>query len=227
MSRNRKKNDDHSQLTAMDDTSATATTSSVGKLQKISSLPEATSDDEYAQDMKLTEAEQLRVIEESGILDRIPLIKPSQLRQATQKPLLEFSAEELNPSQTKVVESQEKGGDGLPPWVDEMFDTILWTIPFNTVFVCLDVAIHAQYGQPVTFKTEIDRLKNIVPCSLILIYYTLHHSNTIFSHLLLFCLSTFCSLWIYSVIRMRLSHAILSLALIGLWCWIMRLSLMV
>merc|ERR1712154_448611 len=95
------------------------------------------------------------------------------------------------------------GVDTLPVWVDRAFDTFLWSVPFMTVFVCLDVAIHAQYGQPLTVSSELTRVVNVYPSSLFLIHYSLHYSEQVLANLLLFCLSTIGgSYMVYSMNRL-------------------------
>ncbi|KAA1078908.1 hypothetical protein PGTUg99_019632 [Puccinia graminis f. sp. tritici] len=151
-----------------------------------------------------------------------------------------------NPSRDRPSINDQQ--DSLPLWVDRAFDTFLWSIPFMTVFVCLDVAIHAQYGQPVTIRSELGRMANVYPSALFLIHYSLHYHEQVLANLLLFGLSTvggsymvyimnrlsyllvmrrvppLGALWIYAVVRMHLSHAVLSLILVALWAWIMNLS---
>lgn len=126
-----------------------------------------------------------------------------------------------------------------------------WWHPSLCVLINRDVAIHSQYGQEVTFKTELKRLANVGPSLLLLIHFTLHHSSHLFTRLTLFSLSAIGgsymvyamnkysyllvmkrtpalgTLWVYSVIRMELADAVISLCMVAVWCWFMRLSLMV
>lgn len=201
--------------------------------------------------------DQLRIIEQSGILDRIPLQRASDHQVdrtlPNRKPLLEFSSHELDPlsQPSSSLPPDDDRQDTLPLWVDRAFDTFLWSIPFNTVFICLDVAIHAQYGQPVSFLSELGRLKHVYPSSVFVIHYSVHHSEELVAKLLLFSLSTIGgsymvyvmnrlsyllvmkrvpplgALWIFAVVRMHLSHAVVSLLLVALWCWVMDLSIYV
>ncbi|KAG0147659.1 hypothetical protein CROQUDRAFT_61480 [Cronartium quercuum f. sp. fusiforme G11] len=183
-----------------------------------------------------------------------------------QKPLLEFTKDELLRLPTVPVVDDDKSGeeeeteeeeeekletDTLPLWVDKSFDTFLWTVPFTTVFICLDVAIHSQYGQEVTLESEYKRLINVTPSLILLIHFTLHHSSHLFTRLTLFSLSAIGgsymvhimnkfsyllvmkqtpalgTLWIYSVVRMELREAVISLCIVAGWCWYNKLSLMV
>lgn len=226
--------------------------------------------------LEISPEDQIHIIRQTGILDGLARISPLEqtshrsdhldpTNSKPKKPLIEFSTHELDSfpkfqelgdgrSQSKPSSSPDhpnESPDLLPLWVDHAFDTFLWSIPFNTVFICLDVAIHAQYGQPVTIGSELNRLKSVFPSSIFILHYTLHHHEKILSKLLLFSLSTIGgsymiyilnklsyllvmrrvpplgALWLYSVIRMDLYHALLSLGLVGLWCWIMDLSLYV
>jgi len=114
-----------------------------------------------------------------------------------------------------------------------------------------DVAIHAQYGQPMTVRSELVRVANVYPSAVFLIHYTLHYHHHLLATLLLFGLSaiggsymiyimnklsyllvmrrvpSLGALWIFAVVRLHLSHALLSLLLVALWVWIMDLSLYV
>jgi len=220
----------------------------------------------------------MEIIEKTGILHRaIPNRKPS----TPAAPLLQFSTHELNTFKDILQkpnaiddddddddEQEEEEGpnnrppphridtvrdevDSLPLWVDRAFDTFLWSVPFTTVFVCLDVAIHAQYGQPMTVRSELVRVANVYPSAVFLIHYTLHYHHHLLATLLLFGLSaiggsymiyimnklsyllvmrrvpSLGALWIFAVVRLHLSHALLSLLLVALWVWIMDLSLYV
>ncbi|KAI8453628.1 hypothetical protein BY996DRAFT_4582898 [Phakopsora pachyrhizi] len=227
--------------------------------------------------LRISREDQLRLINQTGILGSsltIDSIKPSKIVELRQEslqnksPLLKFSDDELMRSDQKVPsdlkslstrsDSQNSDevdqqlvddGDSLPVWVDETFDTILYAIPFNTVFICLDVAIHAQYGQPLTITDELSRLKNVIPTSLLFIYLTLTNRRRLTVQSLLFMISNLTGsymiyvinrssyllvmrrtpglgcLWIYCVVLMDLRFAVCSLTLIGAWCWIMNLSL--
>ncbi|KAA1132757.1 hypothetical protein PGTUg99_005613 [Puccinia graminis f. sp. tritici] len=234
--------------------------------------------------IELSAEAQMQIIEQTGILARIPRRRPEEPQRRAPKPapLVQFSTLELDsfakslktptinnphPSHEHEEELQDDEDDqetvrnlsrdrpsinnqqdSLPLWVDRAFDTFLWSIPFMTVFVCLDVAIHAQYGQPVTIRSELGRMANVYPSALFLIHYSLHYHEQVLANLLLFGLSTIGgsymvyimnrlsyllvmrrvpplgALWIYAVVRMHLSHAVLSLILVALWAWIMNLS---
>ncbi|EGG04099.1 uncharacterized protein MELLADRAFT_108727 [Melampsora larici-populina 98AG31] len=203
----------------------------------------------------ISQADQMKLIEQTGILSRIPMSKPSQTKRDSQKPLLEFAKHEipkLTPeSDESSTEEEEEESDTLPLWVDRAFDTFLWTIPFCTIFICLDVAIHAQYGQEVSFNTELKRLVNVAPSLIVLIHFTLHSPKHLFTRFTLFGLSAIGgsymvfvmnkysyllvmkqtpalgTLWIYSVVRMDLIDAVISLVIVAGWCWVKKLSLMV
>ncbi|KNZ47096.1 hypothetical protein VP01_668g6 [Puccinia sorghi] len=198
--------------------------------------------------LELSAETQMEIIEKTGILHRaaIPNRKP---------PLIQFSTHELNAFKNTLQkpngindddddeqeeEEEEEGQnnrpppdhidtlrddvDSLPLWVDRAFDTFLWSIPFTTVFVCFAV---------------------------FLLHYTLHYHHHLLATLLLFGLSAIGgsymiyimnklsyllvmrrvpplgALWIFAVVRLHLSHALLSLLLVALWVWIMDLSLYV
>lgn len=222
---------------------------------------------------------QMAIIKQTGILERIPMRRPSSAIQGTQQtpPLVQFSTHELHsfaesqchptpPTEPKLhlpdsatqhhhllpsSPSPQDPVDSLPLWVDRAFDTFLWSVPFTTVFVCLDVAIHAQYGQPMTIRSELGRVANVYPSAVFVVHYTLHYPDQLLAKLLLFGLSAvggsymvyimnrlsyllvmrrvppLGALWIFAVVRMQLSHALFSLLLVALWAWVMDLSIYV
>lgn len=107
-------------------------------------VEESISEDENP--LKLSQADQIQLIQQTGILSRIPMSKPSQInREPPPKPLLEFAQHEIRQDSTtseieeegSTDEDETKEPDTLPIWVDKAFDTFLWTVPFSTVFICL------------------------------------------------------------------------------------------
>ncbi|PLW06340.1 hypothetical protein PCANC_26452 [Puccinia coronata f. sp. avenae] len=234
--------------------------------------------------LELTPEAQMRIIEQTGILERIPMRRPASGAAAAAAaaaqappPLVQFSTHELHafaeslsqaapPAEPKhpishstaphhdhhpTSPSPQDPLDTLPIWVDRAFDTFLWSVPFTTVFVCLDVAIHAQYGQPMTVRSELGRVANVYPSAVFVVHYTLHYGEQLLAKLLLFGLSAvggsymvyimnrlsyllvmrrvppLGALWIFAVVRMQLSHALFSLLLVALWAWVMDLSIYV
>ncbi|OAV94837.1 hypothetical protein PTTG_00754 [Puccinia triticina 1-1 BBBD Race 1] len=243
-------------------------------------LSGSTAEDEET--MELSAEAQMKIIHETGILERIPRRRfadaPSSSSLSSRPPpLVQFStldraafADTLKTPTAADYHIDNEDDDDLetvrnlpnhptpadqidtlPLWADRAFDTFLWSIPFMTVFVCLDVAIHAQYGQPLKVWSELSRMGNVYPSALFLIHYTLHYHEQVLANLLLFGLSTIGgsymvyimnrlsyllvmrrvpplgALWIYAVVRMHLSHAVLSLLLVALWAWVMNLSIYV
>ncbi|KAH9816380.1 hypothetical protein DFH28DRAFT_965123 [Melampsora americana] len=246
-------------MTQLPDTKPTSKSSVKNKQNKSKAKIQSDEDHSEAESSSglfdISQSDQIKLIEQTGILSRIPMSKPTKTKRDSQKPLLEFAKHELPKETTESDESsteqEEEEEDTLPLWVDRAFDTFLWTIPFCTVFICLDVAIHAQYGQEVSFNTELKRLTNVAPSLILLIHFTLHYPKHLFTRFTLLCLSAIGgsymvfvmnkysyllvmkqtpalgTLWIYSVVRMDLIDAVLSLGLVAGWCWFKTLSLMV
>ncbi|WAQ81294.1 hypothetical protein PtA15_1A634 [Puccinia triticina] len=216
--------------------------------------------------MELSAEAQMKIIHETGILECIPrwrFADFSTLDRAAFADTLKTPTAAKHPLDNEDDDDLETVRnlpdhpppadqiDTLPLWADRALDTFLWSIPFMTVFVCLDVAIHAQYGQPLTVWSELSRTGKVYPSALFLIHYTLHSHEQVLANLLLFGLSTIGgsymvyimnrlsyllvmrrvpplgALWIYAVVRMHLSHAVLSLLLVALWAWVMKLSIYV
>lgn len=92
---------------------------------------------------EISESERMRIIEQSGILSQIPLSKasPSDRRQhPSGAPLLSFVDDEmaekpgLDEEDAAVAEE-----DTLPEWVDRACDTLLYLIPFTSLFITMCV----------------------------------------------------------------------------------------
>ena len=53
--------------------------------------------------------------------------------------------------------------DGLNPTLEEVFDVIIWTMPFAFLFLMFDILIQQQYAQEPTFLGELAKMAVNVP----------------------------------------------------------------
>ncbi|KAG8923497.1 hypothetical protein FRC02_011103 [Tulasnella sp. 418] len=153
--------------------------------------------------------EQLRLINESGLVQKIP-------------------------RKDNAPDSSEESSD-LP---DEIFHAILLIIPFSFLYLCLDIVIHQQYAQHPTWSEEITRMVKNVPILSVFIFYSNRHKSTQLGQALLFALSVIAgvcmiyqvnhaawgvamqqcpplgTLWIYTIVQLDLLPAVLSLGVV-------------
>ncbi|KAF9247218.1 hypothetical protein BU15DRAFT_70052 [Melanogaster broomeanus] len=173
--------------------------------------------------IEIPEEEQWRLIQDSGLLNRIN--KPDQ----------------PTPTSTQVSTTEE--GDGLSPLAEDIFNAVIIIMPHTFFLIMMDILINRQYARQPTARDIADRLLNTLPIMAIFMFYTVRHKNKTFVQLALFLLSLgvgprmiwlvnrgswltniaqcpqFATIWLYTVVQLRLSLAVLSLALIGGWTW--------
>jgi hypothetical protein len=131
--------------------------------------------------------------------------------------------------------------DNLHPAVDQTLDTVIWLIPFASIFLFFDIMIQQQYAMQPTFWSEIKHLSNAVPFLGIVVYITTVRAELINRYVLqagLLGLGIVCggaflhtytrssqpivvrqtpplaTLWIYSVARLELTLAVFSLMVV-------------
>lgn len=129
--------------------------------------------------------------------------------------------------------------ESMSPRVEAALDTLIWTIPFAFLYLMLDIMIQQQYAMHPTFLTEAGRLAQALPLLTAFVYYTaIRNRGSLVLQVFLFTAGTACgcgflftyttsnhmivtrriaplgTLWIYTVVRMELRFAVLSLAII-------------
>ncbi|TFL05684.1 hypothetical protein BDV98DRAFT_229973 [Pterulicium gracile] len=175
------------------------------------------------QPIEISEEEQWRLINESGILNQVPQgISPSTL---------------YPPSEAQVAAQS-------PPessFCDEIFNAALLVIPFSSMFLLMEILIHQQYAKEVTVKSLAERLGPAIPILAVFIFYTNRHKNAWPTQLLLFVLANIggprliwlfnrasyvlimmqapplATLWVYAIVQLTLGRAILNLVIVGVW----------
>ncbi|KIJ70177.1 hypothetical protein HYDPIDRAFT_121682 [Hydnomerulius pinastri MD-312] len=180
--------------------------------------------------IEIPESEQWRLIQESGLLDKIN--KPNQGTPNVQE---DSTAEE---------------DDGPPPIAEEIFNATVVIMPLTFFLIMMDILIHHQYAKHPGVRDIADRLLNTFPIMSVFMFYTIRHKENTIMQLVLFLISLgvgprmiwlvnrgswltniaqcpqFATIWLYTVLQLRLSLAVLSLTLIGGWTWWSGLKLL-
>lgn len=145
-------------------------------------------------------------------------------------------------AQSLMTEVQE---DAMSPRVEKFFDLLIWSIPFTSLFVLLDVMIHQQYAMHPTLAQEFGRMIGTVPILVAIIWLTtispriprdimqyLFFAAAIMmgsSFIWIFHKSPFMevirrtpplgTLWIYCVVKLDLIPCVTSVAAVGGFAW--------
>jgi len=185
------------------------------------------------------------------------ILRPSQLDAAVKQSQAASTSEKTStvPKLVELIDSDETGiaADPAAPQRDaaseeeaeiseygeEVFRLILNMIVFGTLWLCLDIMIHAQYGQEATIKGELGRAVNVLPGLAFVVYLTSHYSTHLLTKLVLFAFSAvggshmiYCvntqsylavmkrcpalgTLWIWSIVQLDLTFAVASLAAVA------------
>ncbi|KAJ7179240.1 hypothetical protein C8R46DRAFT_1211825 [Mycena filopes] len=164
--------------------------------------------------LDIDEQEQWRLIKESGVLKNVDTVDSREL-----------------------------------PLPEEIFNALLLITPCSFLLVLMDILIYNQYGQEVNLKTVVDRMISGIPILSVFIFYTSRHKQDRRVQRLLFLIGTaagsrmlfllkrgsyllnmqqvppLITLWVYIVIQLDLSLAVLNLTTVGAFCWWKSLDL--
>ncbi|KAJ8502433.1 hypothetical protein ONZ45_g11764 [Pleurotus djamor] len=106
--------------------------------------------------LEISEEEQWRIINETGILKDVNV--PGKLMQ--------------RPKEKDVVTEDEDVA-----FADEIFDALLYLTPFSFLLLMMDILIHNQYGRVLSLADIIDRMVPAVPLLAVFIFYTVRHKR--------------------------------------------------
>ncbi|KAI1792949.1 hypothetical protein LXA43DRAFT_299987 [Ganoderma leucocontextum] len=176
----------------------------------------------------IPEAEQWRIIQESGVLKQIAKVSKT----------------------TKAEDGVDDEEDGLSPFAEEVFNAMMLIIPMSFMLLLMDVLVHFQYGrQPEYLSIFLNRMVPGVPILSIFIFYSNRHKSHPWAQagfFLLACVAgprlawlinrgnwkvvmrqspPLATAWIYAVVQMNLLPAALSLALVVGYGWYKGLKL--
>ncbi|KAF6762698.1 hypothetical protein DFP72DRAFT_564463 [Ephemerocybe angulata] len=184
-------------------------------------------------------------------------VKPSEATPTSRKPLIEIPEDEQRRliEQTGILK-QFAGGqlekdsaapveyvEERMPLADEIFNAILFIIPFSFLLLMMEILIHQQYRQAPTLQKLLDRMIPGVPIMSIFIFYTLRYKSYRSMQIALFIVSFLSStrmiwlinrgnyrvnmkqdpplatLWVYTIVHLDLGPAVLSLVTTGSFVW--------
>ncbi|SPO23288.1 uncharacterized protein UTRI_01966 [Ustilago trichophora] len=136
---------------------------------------------------------------------------------------------------------REQEATEMSPNVESILDLVIWTMPFGFMYTLLDVLVRQQYGETVGFADEIMRLVRALPVLALFIHYNLTSQRQALIQGLLFIICSACgcaliyivnkspydvviqrvaplgTLWIFSVVRLDLLPACISLAIVAVF----------
>jgi len=167
----------------------------------------------------ITEDEQWRLINQSGILQNPTLVQESRVES------------------TVDVEEEEIS------LCDEIFNAVMLIMPFSSLLLLMEILIHHQYGKTASFEILTDRMLSGVPILSLFIFYTNRHKRDRRMQLLLYIISIavgsrmiyqfnhaswlvnmkqcppLATIWIYTIIQLELIPAFLNLVVVGVFVW--------
>ncbi|KAF8268240.1 hypothetical protein EI94DRAFT_1800621 [Lactarius quietus] len=175
--------------------------------------------------IQLSEEEQLRLIEQTGILNEIPV--------SGQKP---------EASSTKPHASVEQEEEDYP-LAEEVFAATTLLIPMSFLLLMMYILIHFQYGQKPSWDVITNRMLSRVPILAIFIFYTNRYKHKRWAQAGLFVLSVVSgtrmiyqvnysnwllnmqqcppigTIWVYTILQLDLGPSALALSTVGVWVW--------
>ncbi|KAF8812361.1 hypothetical protein BYT27DRAFT_7182803 [Phlegmacium glaucopus] len=169
--------------------------------------------------IEITEDEQWRLINQSGILQNRALVQES------------------------IVESTIVEEEGNFSLCDEVFNAVLLIIPFSSLLLLMIILIHHQYGKTASLEIIMEKMVPGIPILSLFIFYTNRHKQHRRMQFLLFIISIvvgsrmiyqfnhaswlvnmnqcppLATIWIYTIIQLELIPAFLNLAVVGTFVW--------
>ncbi|KAK0206498.1 hypothetical protein DFS33DRAFT_1255526 [Desarmillaria ectypa] len=168
----------------------------------------------------LSEEEQWRLINESGVLHKV-------------------SAAEGAPSSEGIKESIEED----TPLAEEIFDAVVLIIPFTFLLVLMEILIHQQYGRVATLEILTEKLISGVPILSVFIFYTTRYKSHRAMQLAFFVIANIvgprmvyllsrgswlvnmkqcpplATIWVYTIFQLNLGPAVVNLAIVVAFVW--------
>jgi len=167
--------------------------------------------------IEITEDEQWRLINQSGILQNRALVQESR--------------------DESTVEEEDLS------LCDEIFNAVLLIIPFSSLLLLMEILIRHQYGKTASVADIMEKMLPGVPILSLFIFYTNRHKRDRRMQFLLFIISIavgtrmiyqfnhaswlvnmsqcppLATVWIYTVIQLELIPAFLNLVVVGAFIW--------
>jgi len=179
-------------------------------------------------DLQVSKEEQWRLIEQSGILKKVPTSdrEPTSSSQAT------------TPQANQGNDDEEEY-----PLAEELFAATTLLIPMSFLLLMMYILIHYQYGQHPGWNVITERMLSSIPILAISIFYTNRYKQTRWMQAFLFVLSVASgarmiyqvnysnwrvnmqqcpplgTIWVYTVLQLDLGPAVLALSAVAFWVW--------
>ncbi|KAF8165427.1 hypothetical protein B0H34DRAFT_689146 [Crassisporium funariophilum] len=166
--------------------------------------------------VEISEDEQWRLIDQSGILNEASLLQTEQTATVNVEEITLF---------------------------DEVFNAVLLIIPFSSLLLLMEILIRHQYGRRASLEDILDRMLPGVPILSLFIFYTTRYKYNRRMQVLLFAISTLvgcrmiyqldsaswlvnmsqcppmATVWVYTIVQLDLGPAVVSLATVGMFVW--------
>ncbi|KAK0468306.1 uncharacterized protein EV420DRAFT_1503711 [Desarmillaria tabescens] len=170
--------------------------------------------------IQLSEEEQWRLINESGVLHKVATAEDS-------------------PSSEGIKQGQEED----TPLAEEIFDAVVLIIPFTFLLVMMEILIHQQYGRVATLEILTDKLISGVPILSVFIFYTTRYKSHRTMQFIFFVIANvvgprmvyllsrgswlvnmkqcppLATIWVYTIFQLNLGPAVLNLVIVVAYVW--------
>ncbi|KAH6914991.1 hypothetical protein BKA70DRAFT_1557333 [Coprinopsis sp. MPI-PUGE-AT-0042] len=176
--------------------------------------------------IELDEAEQMRLIEQSGILERMKKVEVE-----------------------REIDGMEYVEERIP-LAEEILNAVIYIIPTSFLLLMMEILVHQQYQQATSIPVIVERMVSGIPIISLFVFYTLRYKSYRPLQAVLFWVSVLSSsrliyqfnnasflvnmqqapplatLWIFAVVMLDLGPAVLSLLAAGWFIWWKDLKLL-
>ncbi|GHJ84014.1 hypothetical protein NliqN6_0416 [Naganishia liquefaciens] len=149
----------------------------------------------------------------------------------------------------QIRERQFTGDERPIDFADEIFNVIMYLIPYSTFFLLLDILSHKQYSQNPSFDDYAIRLLQAVPLIAVLTFYANRYEKHWITNPLLMTTSILAgsrlvwlmnkanwrmvteqappvgALWVFAIVQMPVGRAVITLLVVLLWGWHSKMRL--
>ncbi|PPQ64712.1 hypothetical protein CVT24_008339 [Panaeolus cyanescens] len=194
----------------------------------------------------------------AGAQKDVPLKSPSSIPTPQTKPLIDIPEDEqwriikesgiLNSVKPETVPSQKEPEELTLG--DEIFNAVLYIIPFSSLLILMEILVRQQYGRKATVDDLTERIISGVPILSIFIFYTMRYKPYRKMQIFLFIISVLCgsrllyqvnnanwltvmrqgppfaTVWIYTIVQLDLGPAVLALLTVASYCWWKELTIL-
>ncbi|RSH88920.1 hypothetical protein EHS25_002582 [Saitozyma podzolica] len=169
----------------------------------------------------------------------IPLKSPSTVRDSSASPLLHV----IPPKGAAATGDTVAEDETSPEFWDEVFDSLILTVPFSFLYLLLDILVHLQFQHRPTTWGLAERMSKAVPTLGLIVFHTTRHPNHFLTTSFLMSASILSgtrliwlvnkagwsvvtaqapavgTLWILTIVQLPLSRAVIALLGVAAWTW--------